>query len=132
MPSTPRAPASVVIVSDNPETLDGLQQYLTTAGLLCYSTRILKDPRLTSPGAATAVVVFPDDFSEAEVRELLCVLGRRRRRPVTILVTREPARLLSSFRSDAQIRAPIVFPRPAFGWVILDAIHAHAAESSTL
>jgi len=56
------APAPrVVVVSENPETVDGLQTYFVGVGITAQSVRTL-DATASLPERTTAVVVFPDGF----------------------------------------------------------------------
>lgn len=129
MPSrAPRAAGRVAIVSNNAETLDGLQQYLCAAGVSCRSYSAVEDDEL-SQKLATIVILFPDDFPAAAVFAFL----RRQRdscpKSLTLLVTREPNRFREVAAPDGRSRPPIVLPKPAFGWAILEAIRANSRET---
>lgn len=116
----------VTVVSNNPETLDALQTYLSHLGVSAHSTRAVHDLTMIAPECATATVIFPDDFDEAVVLQLLAALSRRRPDILIVLVTRAPHRFLSALPGDARSARPIVLPKPSFGWDILDAIRAHS------
>lgn len=115
------APVNVVIASDSVETLDGLQLYLRRAGVVARSTRALEPTILRSDGVA-AVVLFADDFPERDVVGAVSVLVALPPRILPVLVTAEPLRYLRLMRSDDPAFVPIVLPKPAWGWTILDAI----------
>jgi hypothetical protein len=116
-------PAYVTIVSRNPETTDGLQQYLERAGIPSRCAPGVHDITLVAPDDATAAVIFPDDFAENTVLALVAELRRRRPRLLTLLITRTPKRFLAAFGADDErLPMPTVMPKPLFGWAILDAI----------
>jgi hypothetical protein len=127
MPSSPRQKRQlyITIVADNPETLDGLHAYLGQAGVPSHCTRALHDLSRVAPQCASAAVIFPDDFPEADVTALLRTLRRARPHFFALLVTRAPSRFRPSTRPDDRARPPIILPKPAFGWDILDVIRAH-------
>jgi hypothetical protein len=124
----------VTIVSRNPETLDGLQQYLGRAGVPSRTTAALRNLDAVAPEHATVTVIFPDEFSEEAVLATVGQLRRTRSRLLTLLVTRAPRRLLSSIcrdDDDERLPMPTILPKPLFGWQILDAIRAHLTETQT-
>lgn len=116
------SPRQVVIVSGNPETLDGLQSYLQGAGVAARGTRRLEDcAALTVPSTA-AVVLFPDDFPSESVLAAVIDIGARGPGILRVLVTGHPG----AFDPVAAGRRNLlVVPRPVWGWTILDAIRAH-------
>jgi hypothetical protein len=132
MPTRKKAearPAYVTIVSKNPETLDGLQQYLGRAGIPSRTTRVLSDLTIVAPDHATATVIFPDDFAEDAALALLAALRRRRSRLLILLITRAPNRFRSALsEDDARLAMPVILAKPLFGWLILDAIRGQAAS----
>lgn len=109
---------SVAVVSDNVETLDGLCEYLRRSGVAAVGTRSWNDPVVQQ---ARAVVGFPDDFETEGTLEAVARLSRIRPTQLQVLVTRQPKTFepLSKLRTS---RAPIVIPKPAWGWSILDAL----------
>jgi len=132
MPTSKRAESLstyVTIVSKNPETLDGLQDYLARAGIPSQCTRALSDVKV-APEHATATVIFPDDFAEASVIALVLELRRKRPRLLILLITRSPNRFRSTVcAEDQRSRVPVVLPKPLFGWVILDAIRGQPVKT---
>jgi len=119
MGSKQRATVYVTIVASRAETLDGLQTYLSLAGLGARGTRRLDD-FWREP--CTAVVLFPDEFLVKDVLRELARLRREQPRVLSILITREPQRYVDSVGVEGAGLAPIVIPKPAWGWTILDAI----------
>jgi hypothetical protein len=124
MRSPERQTVHVTIVAASGETLDGLQAYLSLAGLGARGTR-----RLDNCGRepCSAIVFFPDEFPTREVIRELKRVGREQPTVLSLLVTREPQRYLEITNQDGQGLAPIVMPKPAWGWTILDAIRLAVA-----
>ncbi len=110
-----RSALVVVIISDNPETLDGLERYLREAGISTRTTRSIARAHELATSARSAFVLFPDDFPLADVRAALAVLRRDRASTLRVLVTKNPLLF-------ANPEGALVIPKPAWGWTILDAI----------
>ena len=111
----------VAIISKNPETLDGLEGYLQNAGLTTSTTRrIERFPE--SGGRSSAVVVFPDDFHWDAVLAALAESRRRNPRILQVIVTAHPQRFEALAWSEDDDAAPLLVPKPAWGWTILDAV----------
>jgi hypothetical protein len=117
----------VSIVSANVETLDRLQAYFGAAGVHARCTRAVHDLEHAAPTHATATVIFPDELDLERVCTFVRELRRHRPRTLALIVTREPQRFHALSRDDGRSPAPVVLPRPSFGWELLDAIRAHAA-----
>ncbi len=111
----------VLVVAHSRETIDGLHAYLGGAGVESHGTRTLSDVG-SVPASTTAVVVFPDDFEVTAVVSVLRSLRAARPRLRLVLVTGAPQRFQSALAPDSRSLPPIVLPRPAFGWTILDAV----------
>ena len=117
----PTPSAAVAIVSNNPETLDGLQAYLSAAGVQARvrarSRRVLEQH--VRKGARVRRVPRRLRLGARHRR------GRRSRatRPAAlpVLVTAHPKRFETLTDGDKVL----VVPRPVWGWTILDAIRAH-------
>lgn len=114
-------PNHVTVIADNPQTREGLNAYLSAAGVASSASRRLQDVSLM-PQAATAVVVFPDDFQLEAVEVTLVSLRRARPNLLIVVVTGAPQHLGAALGQDGRSVAPLVLPKPAFGWTILDAI----------
>ena len=126
MTTKPRGkPLYVTVVSNNAETLRGLQAYFDEAGVPTHGTRAISDLSMVAP-ATTAVVLFPDDFVEREVLDTIAALQRARPRLLMLVVTRQPQLFGQALAPDGHA---LVLPKPSFGWSILDAIRAHADAS---
>ena len=115
----------VTIVGCNQETKDGLQAYLQRAGVASSTTRALGDPGMI-PAASVAAVLFPDDFESAEASQQIIALRAARPRLQLVVVTREPHRLSAALGPRAGSLLPVVLPKLAFGWTILDASRGQA------
>ena len=127
VPGSPRQPARprlhVTIVSNNAETLDGLETYLQRAGLTTNGTRRLDNACEMTPPACTVLLLFPDDFRSAAVVTALTKLASQRPEVLRVLVTREP-RCYERLPTPKGAITPLIVPKPIFGWTILDAIRA--------
>jgi len=131
MTSGPRVKALyVTIISSNRETVDGLQGYLERAGIASHATRALGDESMIPP-ASTAVVLFPDDFGDTDVVRRISTLRSKRPGLLLVLVTSDRQRLSPALEADPKSPLPIVFPKPAFGWDILDAVRGRGAFART-
>ena len=109
----------VTIVAASAETLDGLQAYLSRAGVGTRATRELAG---ACAHPCSAVILFPDDFSPRDVQRELRRLRRERPHLVPLVVTGEPDRYARMSDVDGTRRTPIVLIKPAWGWTILEAI----------
>lgn len=121
----PAKPNYVTVVADNPQTLDGLHAYFQGAGVASSGTHKLQDVS-TVPPAATAVVLFPDDFQRGEAESMIVSLRRARPKLLIVVVTGAPQHLGAALEPDGHSVPPLVLPKPAFGWTILDAIRGRA------
>jgi hypothetical protein len=70
------------------------------------------------------MVLFPDDFGPSDVEARLLALRRARPKLLIVVVTRAPQNLGAALVPDGRSVLPLVLPKPAFGWTILDAIRA--------
>jgi hypothetical protein len=125
-----RRAANVTIIARNRETVDGLQAYLQRAGVASRALRTLGDSSMI-PTCSSAVVLFPDDFESAEVILRISMLRAERPRLLIVVVTSEPQRLRSALGPEPESLLPVIFPKPAFGWTILDTITGRAFSQST-
>lgn len=113
----------VVIVSNNRETLDGLQRYLGDAGVIARCARDVVECAKVASSSTVAFVLFPDDFPWEQVVVTLATLAEQKPRVLPVLVTARPDR----FQRLTTPESVLIVPRPAWGWTILDAIRAHTA-----
>src|SRR5579863_1766204 len=114
MPASPARELRVAVLARDPETLDGLTDYLRGAG-----ARALPGRGLALSESAEVVVLFGDDFDSAASTQFVRQwTGARVHRSVLILVTGDDS-LAESARSDPRA---VVLRRPVWGWVLLAAI----------
>lgn len=123
---TPR----VVVVSENPETVDGLQSYFVGVGISAQSAPSLEATTIL-PEQTTAVVFFPDGFGAEEVIERVQALHKKRPRLLLLLVTGQARRFSTALETNRRDAALLVLPKPAFGWTIVDAIRLHAEATAS-
>jgi hypothetical protein len=128
---------SVTVVASNAETLRALDSYLHRAGVAANGTRMVdRVLEMTAPSSA-AVILFPDDYPKEAVAIALGALQRERPDVLAVIVSQEPWRFEQlTGAGSSQHPAPLVIPKPAWAWTILDAVRARldsdegAAESS--
>jgi hypothetical protein len=116
---------SVTVVASNVETLRALESYLHGAGVAANGTRLIDRVLEMTPPSCAAVILFPDDYPEEDVAKALAALRRERTDVLAVIVSQEPRRfeeLAGTGRS--QLPAPLVIPKPAWAWTILDAVRA--------
>jgi DNA-binding response OmpR family regulator len=113
----------VVIVSNTPETLEGLQRYLRDAGIAACCVRDVGECLKAAAPSTIAFVLFPDDFPWQKVVVALASFAEEQPQALPVLVTSRPDRF-------DHLAAPgvLVVPRPVWGWTILDAIRAHREQ----
>jgi hypothetical protein len=112
------------IVSSSLETRDGLEAYLRGAGVSTRGTSQLGDLAEVARGAS-AIVMFPDDFALETVVAALRA-PRENASALVVLVTSRPWRFEGLLWSRGS-QKPMLVPKPAWGWTILDAIRGHLA-----
>ena len=112
---------AVMIVSANPETIDGLESYLRGVGMAPHGCSRLEECTRSITKRTAAVVLFPDDFTWETVLSTLAELASERAKTLRILVTGQPRR----FERLTAGEGIVVVPRPAWGWTILDVLRMH-------
>jgi hypothetical protein len=113
------------VVAENPETIDALHDYLSRAGVSLRSSRQLLEVGSIA-AHARALVLFPDEFELRQVSQVLALARSVRARLPILLITGAPQRFTAALDLTPP---PIVLPKPAFGWTILEAIRTHARPS---
>lgn len=112
----------VGVISQNPETLDGLQAYLRDAGVVTTGTlQIEQSSKLCRVNSA--LVFFPDDFEWDAVVSALRECRRLKPQTLPVLVTQYPQRF-EALVWPGEGALPLVVAKPAWGFTILDAIRA--------
>ena len=117
------APLHVAIVSKRLDTLGDLAAYLQGTGATTAGTHEVEGS-VRVGARASAIVAFPDDFDWEAAVSALCVCLRAHPHALLVLVTSAPQRFEAVGWPDGGV-APLVMPKPAWGWTILDAIRAH-------
>jgi hypothetical protein len=113
-------PLRVTVVGENAKTVESLRSYLTAAGVDSDVLQQLPDVAMLAR-LGDALVLFPDDFDTSAVVSALENVQRLRPQLRLLLVTSAPQRYQRRQPSDTA-QPPILLPKPAFGWSILDAI----------
>jgi DNA-binding NtrC family response regulator len=116
--------ALCIVIADNRETSDGLHTYLNSRGIATRTSRRLRDAHALCANA-TALVLFPDDFADSDVLAGVNSLRSRHPQLLVMLVTGAAHRLRALCEPDTRSPVPIVLPKPAFGWSLLDAMRSH-------
>jgi hypothetical protein len=120
---------SVTVVSDNRATLEGLEVYLRGAGVSANGTRLIERVIEMTPPSAVAVILFPDEYADAAVTRALVALHKGRPTVLAVIVTNEPHRFERVAGTGTVDSAPLVIPKPAWAWTILDAVRARLDSS---
>jgi hypothetical protein len=107
----------LLLVSSNRETLDGVQEYFKRVGARLSSARQLDEVGDKASGV-DVVVMFADDFSHDKVRETVARLKTR----LVIIVTAEDRAFTPSRKPKPGEQRILVLARPAWGWMLLDAV----------
>jgi hypothetical protein len=115
----------VVIIAKSRETIDSLQEYFGRTGVVSHAVRSFDGLKAAAP-SGTTVVLFPDEFDAEIVRQSISSLRSSTPASLIIIVTGSPQRLGASLDPDPRSRQPVVLPKPAFGWAILDAVRDQA------
>lgn len=119
----------VTVIAESPETLDGLLAYLGQSGLAAKGLRSL-DADAAIEATRSAVVLFPDAFERPAVVALVRSIRTKRTDLLLVLVTGDAPRFQELTLPLGRSVQPQLFPRPAFGWTILDAIRQHTSTGS--
>jgi hypothetical protein len=118
----------VTVIAESPETLDGLLAYLGEAGLVARGLRSLDAMALVTATRA-AVVLFPDGFDAVAAVVLIRVIRAKRADLLVLIVTGDAPRFQEVARPVGRSVTPQLYPKPAFGWTILDAIRNHTTRA---
>ena len=119
---------AVTVISRNRATLDELQTYLGGADIDAQCEQTIDDIARGMAPACRALVVFPDDFPWDVIDSALQSANVLHPRVLTIVVTASPKRFETRAKNGAH--PTLIIPKPAFGWVILDAIHGRLTADS--
>jgi hypothetical protein len=122
-----KGPLRVTVVGESAKTIESMRRYLSAAGVNSEAMQQLpKTSTLSQLG--DALVIFPDEFNTGAVLSTIENVQRLRPRLQLLLVTSAP-QLYQDRPSSNSAPTPILLPKPAFGWSILDAIRASASAN---
>lgn len=107
----------LTLVSTDPETLDGVQQYFQRMGATVASS-VRLEPATSGVRVADGVLVFSDDYPFKQALSFVLSLDVK----VIVVVTADVERFQSSLRDAACSKHVMVLQRPAWGWMLLDAV----------
>lgn len=120
---TKNQPLLVTVVSKNASTLAGLDTYLRGVGALTTTTGVLERLIDMTPPATAAVILFPDEYGAEAAIDTLAALKKARPDVLAVIVTNDPRRFANSGDQDPAT-SPLVMPKPAWAWTIMDAVRA--------
>jgi hypothetical protein len=118
----------LALISSDRRTLDGLKRYFERLGARLSSTSNLEEAPSSANGA-DAVFLFADDYPGKNV--LSAVLGLSVK--LVVVVTSEVALFRAAIARASLDSKIVVVQRPAWGWMLVDAVRtclpATAAEA---
>jgi hypothetical protein len=118
---------TVLLISSNRDTVNGLSHYFAESGVPAQASSSL-NPSAELRNSVHAVVVFPDDFHDNEVRPYLSTVRARRPELAIVVITRATTFYETMMATDGKPLGAVVLPRPAFGWTILDLVRERLAS----
>ena len=107
---------SIALASTNRETLDGVQEYFTRVGARLSNFSKLDDARRKTVGV-DVVVLFADDYPREVVLRAVAELSVK----LIIVVTGEVSAYTPRAPKEGAPRV-LILARPAWGWMLLDAV----------
>src|SRR5579859_1183953 len=114
----------VTVISNNQGTRQALEAYLRTAGVAVNGTGHIERVLEMTPLPCAAVIVFPDDYSRDVVTKAFTTLKKERPDVLAVIVTSEASRFERPRHPGSNRLVPLVIPKPAWAWTILDAVRA--------
>jgi hypothetical protein len=116
---------SVTIVSNNNQTIDGVESYLTLFGARVSIATSLEDVPIE--GAHTnALILFADDFARGDALATFERLQFAAPGMLLVVVT-DSVQMYSASASRKGTRENlVVLQRPAWGWMLIDALRSGA------
>ncbi len=117
------APSSLnlrlTLISSDRRTLDGLKRYFEPFGARLNSVSNLDEAPSTVTGA-DAVLLFADDYPGKNALGTVRGLSVK----LVVVVTAEVARFKEALAGADSMPQVVVIQRPAWGWMLLDALRA--------
>ena len=118
-------PLHTLVIGRDSTTVAALERYLAGAGVGARTARSMRDAARVEP-STVAVVLFPDEFAAPAVLAAVAALRGACPMVLVVLITSAPQSFRSASMPDGSSTPPLVLPKPAFGWAIVDAIREHA------
>jgi len=119
----------ITLVSSSRETVDGVCDYLGRAGARATSAGSLEEAQASSTGA-DAIVLFADDFPRPAALSTFAALRKALPSILIVVVTEAVEEFTPAVGSGKSVECVVVLRRPAWGWMLLDAVLAGAGRSS--
>lgn len=119
----------ITLVSSCRETLDGVREYLGRAGARSTSASSLEEAQVNSTGA-DAIVLFADDFPLPAALSTFAALRRALPSTLIVVVTEAVDEFSPEVGSGQSDECAVVLRRPAWGWMLLDAVLAGAGGAT--
>lgn len=117
----------ITIVSNNQETLDGVQLYLRRVGARAHGASRLDETDDTC-AEADAILLFADDYPQTAAFRAFAHMRAAHPRTLVVVVTEDVGAFARSWGEDDGGRV-VVLRRPAWGWMLVDAIRSAAPAS---
>lgn len=111
----------ITVVSNNRETLDGVQHYLRRAGARTRTVSRLELADAASAGE-DAVLLFADDYPRDAALRAFARLRAAQPATLLVVVTEAVEAFAPPARADRGGGPVVVLRRPAWGWMLVDAI----------
>jgi hypothetical protein len=109
----------LALISSDRRTLDGLQRYFERLGARLNSTSNLEEAS-SSVSGADAVLLFADDYPGKNALSAVVGLSVK----LVVVVTSEVALFRAAVAQASLGSKVVVVQRPAWGWMLLDAVRA--------
>ena len=116
----------VTIISQNPETLDSVQEYLSRFGAAATGVSRLKDISHGLDGT-DVVLLFADDYPHEDVVSTLSAAVEK----LCIVVTQDIDSLRGVHRSGSDVGTLVLLRRPVWGWMLLDVLRNESSDAGT-
>jgi|SRR6266540_6316122 len=113
----------ITLISNSRETLDRVHKYLERTGARLSTAARLEDA-LMAAATANAILFFADDYPRQDALAALASLRRTLPATLLIVVTDAVEMFTPSVRGDRTASHVIVLQRPAWAWMLVDALRA--------
>ncbi len=114
----------VLVLSQSPETLDGVREYLAKFGARSFGITRIAEARQAAV-FADALLLFADDFAPLQSLQALSAMASK-----PCVVVTEEVRSFESIGDAPERDFPlVVLQRPAWGWMLLEGLRSAFARS---